>query len=203
MKHGSASVVLAVGFLFGDPSAASERVVGGPCDGCENVFVGVPESLASRSRIAPADTPGDPLQIEGTVTSQDGEVQEGIIVYAYHTDSNGVYPRDETRHGGLRGWAQTDARGRYRFDTIRPGAYPGRTTPQHVHMHIVEPGKCTYYIDSIVFDDDPLLTARHRKQYAGGRGGNGIVHPERDADGVWHVRRDITLGKGIPGYKPE
>jgi protocatechuate 3,4-dioxygenase beta subunit len=165
--------------------------------------VGLPERVESRARIAPAETPGEPLAIEGTVRSRDGEPVEGIIVYAYHTDSSGVYPRDETRHGRLRGWAQTDADGRYRFDTIRPGAYPGRTTPQHVHVHIIEPGKRTYYIDDIVFDDDPLLTVRRREQYRHGRGGNGLVYPERDAEGLWHVRRDITLGKGIPGYDPE
>jgi protocatechuate 3,4-dioxygenase beta subunit len=30
-----------------------EPIVGGPCEGCEAVFEGVPEHLVSRARIAP------------------------------------------------------------------------------------------------------------------------------------------------------
>jgi len=99
----------------------------------------------------------------------------------------------------LRGWVRTDAQGRYRFDTVRPGAYPMRSDPQHVHLHVVEPARGTYYIDDLVFDDDPRLTAAQRERQ-GGRGGSGIAHPVRNADGVWQVRRDITLGAGIPAY---
>ena len=53
----------------------------------------------------------------------DGAPAAGIIVYAYQTDATGIYPRGSTRHGRLRGWVRTDEAGRYRFDTIRPGAY--------------------------------------------------------------------------------
>ena len=179
---------------------AMEPVVGGPCEGCELVFVGRPERLESRTRIAPPDEPGEPMIIEGTVRKADGAAAEGIIVYAYHTDAEGVYPRGATAHGRLRGWARTDAAGRYRFETIRPGAYPERNNPQHVHMHVLEPGRVTYYIDDIVFDDDPLLTQERRRAYDTGRGGSGLVRPQTTGSGVWYVRRDITLGMGIPGY---
>jgi len=180
-----------------------EPVIGGPCEGCENVFVGLPALLESGARIADAQEPGEPLVIEGTVRTADGRAAKGIIIYAYHTDAGGVYPPGTTAHGKLRGWVRTDALGHYRFDTIRPGAYPGRDVAQHVHMHIIEPGKATYYIDSIVFADDPLLTAERRRQSQVGRGGGGLGYPEKDAEGVWHVGRDITLGEAIPGYGSE
>ena len=32
------------------------------------------------------------------------------------------------------------------------------------------------------------------------RGGDGVGHPTKDAKEVWHVTRDITLGKNVPGY---
>jgi protocatechuate 3,4-dioxygenase beta subunit len=175
-------------------------VIGGPCEGCEQVFVGLPAELASRSRIAPAEEPGEPLIIEGVVRSADGKPVEGVVVYAYHTDAGGVYPRGTTRHGRLRGWARSGSDGRYRFDTIRPGGYPGLDTPQHIHMHVIEPGRATYYIDDILFDDDPRLTTVHRRQMLRGRGGDGLARPTRDANGVWRVQRDIVLGQGIPGY---
>lgn len=192
------------------PEEEVERVpvVGLPCEGCEAVFQGMPEEPTSVARIAPEDEPGEPMRILGTVYGPDGDPAPGIIVYAYHTNARGVYPRDErfegwaARHGELRGWAITDEQGGYRFDTIRPASYPNRDTPAHVHMHVIEPGCCTYYIASIHFEDDPVLDPGARKQSADGRGGSGLVDPERNADGVWIVRRDIVLGKGVPGYPP-
>ena len=163
MRSAASSAIL-IGFLLACPASAMEPVIGGPCEGCENVFVGLPELLESRAWITHAEEPGEPLIIEGTVRSADGTAAKDIIVYAYHTDAGGVYPPGTTAHGRLRAWVRTDASGQYRFDTIRPGAYPGRDVAQHVHMHIIEPGRVTYYIDSIVFVDDPLLTAERRQQ---------------------------------------
>lgn len=187
--------LMVAGLSLPSLSFARERVVGGPCQGCEWVFDGLPGELASRSRIAPASEAGAPLVIEGDVTSRDGRAAANIIVYAYHTDHGGIYPPAGNRHGRLRGWAMTDAKGRYRFDTIRPGAYPGREVSEHVHMHVIEPGVGTYYIDNLEFADDPLQTGKP----GAGRGGPGLVQPER-RDGVWHARRDIVLGRNIPGH---
>lgn len=196
------SVIFALAMLAvcAPARAAGEPVVGGPCQGCEYVFVDQPAQLASRARIAPAGEPGEPLIVEGTVRTLAGAPAEGVIVYAYQTDAGGIYPKGTTRHGRLRAWARTDRDGRYRFETIRPGAYPGRGVPQHIHLHVIEPGRATYYIQDIVFADDPLLGERGRERHRRGRGGGGLVTPERDADGTWHARRDITLGEKIPGY---
>ncbi|MEO8195614.1 MAG: hypothetical protein ABI689_02715 [Thermoanaerobaculia bacterium] len=192
-----------------DAAPAREPVVGLPCEGCEAVFAGMPARLETRARIAPLGELGEPLQIAGTVFDGAGRPAAGIIVYAYQTDAAGHYPPDEARrgqpgarHGRLRGWARSDAHGEYVFDTIRPGGYPGTDIPQHVHMHVVEPGRCTYYIDDLLFDDDPRLTVANRASYLLGRGGSGLAVPTKDGDGVWQVRRDIRLGEKIPGYPP-
>lgn len=182
------------------PARAGEPVLGLPCEECELVYVGMPAEPESQARIAPADAKGEPMAIVGTVRTRAGAAAPGIIVYAYQTDARGSYPRGDTRHGRLRGWTRTDDRGNYRFDTVRPGAYPLRSDPQHVHLHVIEPGRGTYYIDDLVFDDDPRLTPEQRERHGRGRGGSGIAHPVRDANGAWQVRRDITLGAGIPGY---
>lgn len=184
-----------------------EPIVGLPCEGCEAVFDGLPSVLSPRRRIAPSEEPGEPMRIEGTITARDDRPVSGVIVYAYHTDAAGRYPRGgpavgeaARRHGRLRGWVATDARGRYRFDTIRPASYPDNATPAHVHMHVIEPGRCTYYIDSIHFDDDQRLSRQEREQLVTGRGGSGLVRPRRDSDGTWIVTRDIRLGEGVPEY---
>jgi len=176
-------------------AAPREPVIGGPCEGCEWVFDDQPGTLRSHARIAPANEPGVPMVIEGTVTTMGGAAARSVIVYAYHTDQTGIYPRAANRHGTLRGWAITDAEGRYRFDTIRPGAYPSRNVPEHVHMHVIESGIGTYFIQNLEFQDDPLNSTRTREN----RGGNGFVLPVR-RDGVWQARRDIVLGRNIPDY---
>ena len=167
----------------------------------------MPATLAAQARIAPVSEPGEPLVIRGTVFAATGRPAAGVIVYAYQTDAHGLYPPDpggsgrpSVRHGRLRGWARTDAAGEYRFDTIRPAGYPGTGIPQHVHMHVIEPGRCTYYLDDLLFDDDPRLTATARENHDHGRGGRGIAVPTKGSDGIWSVRRDIRLGENIPGY---
>ena len=184
-----------------------EQVVGLPCGGCELVFTQIPKVIESVSRIAPAQEPGEPMQIDGVVRDQKGNPVTGVVVYAYQTNAKGIYPgadrsssQSVTQHGELRSWAKTDATGRYRFNTIRPGGYPNTTIAQHVHMHVIEPGRVTYVIDDIVFTDDPRLTPETRKTYEHGRGGSGVVTPKKDAIGKWLVTRDIVLGKEVPGY---
>lgn len=187
--------------LLGCASSDREPILGGPCQGCEYIYDGMPAELESRSRIAPAEEAGDPMVLFGTVTTSTGEPAPGIIVYAYQTNAEGVYPSAENFHGALRGWTRTDASGRYWFDTIRPGAYPNGEEAEHVHMHVLEPGKGTYYIENVMFDDDPMLTDEDRESLRQGRGGDGLAYPTRDEEGVWQVRRDIVLGQNVPGYE--
>lgn len=187
-------------------SAQRERVVGGPCEGCDAVFTGLPASIGVEGRIAPSGEPGTPMVLQGTVRTADGQPAPGIIVYAYQTDAKGLYPSAPSlqgaaaRHGRLRSWAKTDAQGTYRFATIRPAGYPDTDIPEHIHLHVIEPGRCTYYIDDVVFEDDPRLTPRQRASHDRGRGGSGVIKPSRDASGTWQARRDIRLGAGISDY---
>ena len=179
----------------------NERIVGLPCDGCENVFDGVPTSLTSMARIAPADEPGELLRLRGRILNSEGTAAPGVVVYAYQTNHAGIYARTAGLNSPLklRGWAISDEDGSYAFDTIRPGSYPGRDDPAHIHMHIIEVGRCTYYIDDVKFRDDPRLTGAREKTRP--RGGSGVTDPKRDAQGRWQVTRDIYLGRNVPGYE--
>ncbi len=199
MKRIPASILALMLAAAAGLALAAEPVLGPPCDGCDIAFRGMPENPPADSRIAPPGEPGEPLVLDGIVRRADGTPAEGIIVYGYHTNAKGRYPGRDSRHGELRGWAKTGADGRYRFETIRPGAYPGRTDPQHIHLQIIEPGRGTYYLDDVVFEDDSRLVGRHRHDRSN-RGGSGIVTPRRDPNGTWHATRDITLGANIPGY---
>jgi protocatechuate 3,4-dioxygenase beta subunit len=175
-------------------AATPVPVIGGPCEGCEWVYDGLPATLTARSRIAAVDAPGAAMTLSGVVRSGHGAPVAGIVVYAYHTDHRGLYPPAQNRHGRLRGWTVTDPQGRYRFDTIRPAAYPGREIPEHVHMHVIDRDAGTYYIDDVRFTDDPLIT--HSNRRTAERGGSGLVTPRR-MQGVWLAQRDIVLGLNL------
>ena len=200
-------IVLLLLVIASASAQGREPVIGLPCEGCEAVFDGMPARMDSRARIAPESEPGTPMLVTGTVLDRSGQPRAGVVVYAYQTNDKGVYPEppaardpETRRQGTLRAWAKTDASGRYAFDTIRPGSYPADDVPAHIHFHVLEPGCSTYYIDDIMFTDDPKLTAKQIGRIAKDRGGNGISTPLRKG-GVWQVSRDIHLGRNIPGYR--
>ena len=180
------------------PAAAPVRPEPGP-DCVECPHWEAPASLTDRMTIAKASEPGTRLVVEGTIFQSDGKTPaEGILLYAYHTNAQGLYAHAPGTtgqgrwHGDLRGWLRTGPSGRYRIETIRPAPYPSRTIPAHIHMHVMAPGGRETYIDDIVFDDDPLVTSGYAAN-ASHRGGPGVVHLERDPAGVPHARRDIVM----------
>ena len=125
------------------------------------------ESLAAHARIAPVDEPGTRLRIVGTMFASDGVTPlQGVLVYAYHTDAGGLYSRGPEPRRRLRlvGWARTDAEGRFAFDTIRPGPYPGRRIPAHVHFMAEGAGYPPQWLHDLQFAGDPLHDAAHLAQ---------------------------------------
>lgn len=182
------------------------QTLGGPCEGCEAIYEYGDQKLSPADTLPEFAAHPNSMLITGTVYQLDGHTPAaGVIIYAYHTSEKGVYPTkgDEKgwarRHGYLRGWVKTDDKGQYAFYTFKPASYPSRTEPAHVHLIVKEPGKNEYWLDSIEFDDDPLLTAEKRKQKRK-RGGNGIVRLSKNQEGYLLCERDIMLGKNIPGY---
>jgi protocatechuate 3,4-dioxygenase, beta subunit len=179
--------------------------VGGGCEGCELYAVDMPDAIDWQTTMATPDEPGEPMTLSGTILKKDGKTPApGVILYVYHTDHEGLYspvPNQTAakRHGHLRGWIKTGADGRYRIRTIRPAPYPDAELAAHVHPTIKEPGLNAYYIDDYEFEGDPFLTkaeVARREQ----RGGGGVITLTQNADGSWEGRRDIVLGKNIPGY---
>ena len=189
-------------------SVAAEPFTGLPCEGCEAIFDRPLASIKQRvARIAPHDAPGQPLVVRGVVTDSSGRPRSGIVLYAYQTDATGRYQTDPQapsaagrRHGRYRSWALSDDGGNYEFITVRPGGYPGSDLPQHIHIHVLEPGCSTYYLEDITFDDDPRMTATKRREFSNDRGGSGFSHPLQ-INGTALVTRNVILGHKIPGYK--
>ena len=190
------------------PEKTSGPPIGGRCQGCEAIYESPVafEKLSNMVWLPDFKEKGQKLAINGVVYKADGKTPApNVIIYIYHTDQTGVYPKkgDETgwakRHGYLRGWMKTNEKGEYKFFTLRPAPYPGGNIPAHIHVTIKEPGKNEYYIDEFLFDDDPYLTANERKKTEN-RGGNGIVKI-KVAEEFQKSERNIYLGMNIPDYR--
>jgi len=187
------------------PAQTNYTNVGGGCDGCEAIY-DMPENPGWIDTLPDWHIPGIKLEVSGIIFQHDGKTPApNVILYVYHTDTSGHYSAKAgatgywARHGYIRGWMKTNARGEYKFYTNRPVAYPGTDLPAHIHPVIKEPDKNAYYISEYLFDDDPLLTDEKRKNEET-RGGSGIVHPVNNRAGLWKCHRDIILGQNIPVY---
>lgn len=154
-----------------------------------------PAVVGSVSRIGPESEPGSPLVINGRVYQTDSRTPAaGITVFAYQTDATGVYdvPSNGPHSWRLKGWAVTDAEGRFQFRTIRPASYPNAAVPQHVHLHLEGPHVPRRWTTSLEFDDDPTVTARQREasRQAGMFGG---IRPVTKRDGIDHVEINLRI----------
>lgn len=198
-------IVLSLWIIAGCQAQPS-KIVGGPCEGCEAIFEYGNRKLTATDTLPGYESNEPKVEITGTVFRKDGKSPaENVILYIYHTNRKGIYEPGENatgwerRHGYIRGWIKTGKDGRYTFYTFRPGAYPDRREPEHIHITVKEPDKKEYYLDNYFFDDDTLLTPDKRKKI-NNRGGSGIVKPVEN-NGTLTIKRNITLGKNIPNYE--
>lgn len=88
---------------------------------------------------------GQEIEIVGQVLDMDGRPVGGAMVELWQANVHGRYahsrdtspaPLDPNFQGF--GVVRTDSEGRYRFRTIKPGEYPGRT--RHLHFRVGGPG---------------------------------------------------------------
>ncbi len=180
------------------PAPRQLRAVPG-CEGCEAAWEREPATMASAIQLAGRDEPGERLLLQGTVFKPDRRTPApNVILYIHQTNSAGRYAggSDESewsrRHGRLRGWLRTGPDGRYEVKTIKPGQYPDRPDPAHIHLTVLENGKDPYRIDDVVFDGAPGVDEEYRRE-AEKRGGSGIVRLQPAANGSWLAKRDIIL----------
>lgn len=187
-------------------STEKHKLVGGGCDGCELMFIGMPANITSVDTSAGWVEKGQKILVTGTVFKIDGNTPApNVVIYYWQTDDNGYYSPKEgmneaaKRHGHIRGWVKSDEKGRYSIYTIKPGPYPNERMPAHIHISIKEPDiEDEYYIDEFVFDDDKFLTAEKRKALEN-RGGSGILTVLLK-NGLKVAVHNIILGLNIPDY---
>jgi protocatechuate 3,4-dioxygenase beta subunit len=121
------------------------------------------------TRRGDADPIGERIVVSGRVLDANARPIPRTLVEIWQANAAGRYrhrndqhdaPLDPNFHGG--GRTLTDNEGRYRFVTIKPGAYPWRNgynawRPAHIHFSLFGPAFATRLVTQMYFPGDPLL----------------------------------------------
>lgn len=102
-----------------------------------------------RANLREPNMKGVSVALGGLVLTRACKPVAGAVVDLWHCDDAGEYDNKGFR---LRGFVKTDAQGRYAFQTIVPGLYPGRT--RHYHVKVQAPG-ARLLTTQLYFPDEP------------------------------------------------
>jgi protocatechuate 3,4-dioxygenase beta subunit len=112
---------------------------------------------------------GERIIVSGRVLDEDGHGVPDSLVEVWQANAAGRYMHKVDQHGAPLdpnfsgcGRVVTDAEGRYRFVSIKPGAYPwgnhhNAWRPQHIHFSLFGAGLLTRLVTQMYFPGDPLL----------------------------------------------
>src|SRR5216684_4012490 len=112
---------------------------------------------------------GERIVVSGRVLDENGKAVPHTLVEIWQANSSGRYPHRTDQHDAPldpnfsgAGRTITDAEGRYRFISIRPGEYPWRNhynawRPAHIHFSLFGPAFLTRMVTQMYFPGDPLL----------------------------------------------
>lgn len=112
---------------------------------------------------------GERITVTGRVVDRAGRPVRGQLVEVWQANASGRYPHLRDQHDapldpdftGV-GRCLTDDQGRYRFTTIKPGAYPWRNhlnawRPAHIHFSFFGTAFTQRLVTQMYFPGDPLF----------------------------------------------
>lgn len=138
----------------------------GPAGCWDALMGGAQADLTTQHAAAPQ---GQRIVVSGRVLDEDRRPVPNTVIEIWQANAAGRYihakdnwdaPIDPNFTGT--GRAITDTEGRYRFVTVRPGAYPwgnhhNAWRPAHIHLSLLGPAFATRLVTQFYFPDDPLI----------------------------------------------
>ena len=153
---------------------------------------------------------GERIIVEGRLLDSDGRPVRAALVEVWQANAAGRYvdpvddhpaPLDPNFTGA--GRCLTDADGRYRFVTVKPGAYPWRNhanawRPAHIHFSLFGATLASRLVTQMYFPGDPLMAGDPILQAIPDPRGRGLLVARFDLDTTvpeWALgyRWDIVL----------
>jgi protocatechuate 3,4-dioxygenase, beta subunit len=116
-----------------------------------------------------AEPQGERIIVTGRVLDEDGRAIPNTLIEVWQANAAGRYRHQRDDHDApidpnFTGFGRTfsDSDGRYRFTTIKPGAYPwgnhhNAWRPAHIHFSLFGPAFATRLVTQMYFPGDPLL----------------------------------------------
>lgn len=136
------------------PSLESERIDSKACD---------------LTRQHSGEPLGERIILSGRVLDENARPVPRTLVELWQANAAGRYQHKVDQHDAPLdpnftgcGHTLTDGEGRYRFVTIKPGAYPWRNhynawRPAHIHLSVFGPAFASRLVTQMYFPGDPLL----------------------------------------------
>ncbi|GLK86101.1 protocatechuate 3,4-dioxygenase subunit beta [Ancylobacter defluvii] len=138
----------------------------GPDEAWDRLMGPAMTDLTAQHRGAPQ---GQRIVVAGLVLDEQARPVPHTMIEIWQANAAGryIHSRDDwpapldPNFTGV-GRVVTDAEGRYRFVTIRPGAYPwgnhkNAWRPAHIHLSLLGPAFATRLVTQMYFPDDPLI----------------------------------------------
>ncbi|MEZ5854595.1 MAG: protocatechuate 3,4-dioxygenase subunit beta [Hyphomicrobiaceae bacterium] len=113
---------------------------------------------------------GERIVVTGRVQDENGRPVANTLIEIWQANAAGRYIHVNDQHDAPidpnffgTGRVVTDGDGRYKFHTVRPGAYPFAANgdnawrPPHIHLSLFGPSIATRLVTQMFFPGDPLL----------------------------------------------
>ena len=147
------------------PLRHSLTEITGPMFGPDRVMEGDADLISGHG----GEPLGERIIVHGRVLDGDGRPVRSTLVELWQANAAGRYRHDRDRHPAPldphftgAGRCLTDDDGRYRFVTIKPGAYPwgnhgNAWRPAHIHLSVFGRAFVQRLVTQMYFPGDPLL----------------------------------------------
>ncbi|BDR09560.1 protocatechuate 3,4-dioxygenase [Comamonas thiooxydans] len=165
--------------------------------------------LPNGANIASEETGGSPLFVRGKVVSTDGKPIAGARVETWQAAPGGLYENQDPEQDdmNLRAVFETDANGRFWFESVRPSGYgvpidgpcgellalQGRNHMRPAHLHFIAIASGHKVLTTQIFDSrDPFAYS----DAAFGAVGSLLRDFQPDAQGHFHLDVELCLEPG-------